>query len=57
MCPTEVFRPSKPLQLAPHKCEEKLMCVKNLVAVPCYICVVLIVMCISVIYKFLGLGL
>jgi hypothetical protein len=54
-CPTEVFRPSRPLQLTSvNICRES----KDVRVYSCFavFCVVLAVMCICVIYKFLSLG-
>jgi hypothetical protein len=55
MCTTEVFGPSRHLQLTGVNMEGARMCV-CIVAVS-VLCVVLAVMCIYVIYKFLSLGL
>jgi hypothetical protein len=55
LCPTEVFVPSRPFELTGVKYGKS----KNVLAYSCcaVLCVVLVVMCIYVIYKFLGLGL
>jgi hypothetical protein len=52
MCPTEGFRPSRPLQLAGVKCKMSMnVCLFNYSAV---FYVILIAMCIYVIYKCLS---
>jgi hypothetical protein len=55
MCLTEVFGPSRPLQLAGQNVVGARMFV-CIVVVLCYV-LFLAVMCICVIYKFLSLGL
>jgi alkylhydroperoxidase family enzyme len=54
LCPTEVFEPSRPLQLASVNMERARMCV-CVYSCCAVLCVVLAVMCICVTYKFLSL--